>query len=137
MPTSPHARRGDPAFEGSEAITHAPLDEERRFDSASGTDALKRPFPWALIGVAVAVGVAAILVGAAAGAEYLIPLAVLAVLILLFALGSWFLGHRPEKVPETIPNFGVDERHGAGGSPDQSSERETGHDDMERSTGTR
>lgn len=133
MSRSSQPLQGDPAFNGSDAITHAPLDEERRFESSPGAGALKHPFPWALIGTAVAIVLVGIVAGMAAGWAYLIPIGAVGVLIAAFALGNYHLGHNPERVPDELPNFGVDEREGAGGNPEQSDERRTSHDDMNRS----
>jgi hypothetical protein len=129
------SRRGDPAFEGSNEITHAPIDESQRFEGDGDGELLRRPFPWVLIGVAVAIGIAAVVIGIAAGAKFLIPLGVLAVLIFVFALANWFAGHHPEKVPDEIPNFGVDDREELGASPDQEPEPHAATEDVGRPAG--
>ena len=133
---SPSSQRlqGDPAFQGSDAVTHAPVDEERRFESSAGAGALKHPFPWALIGTGLAIVLIGVVAGAAAGWVYLVPIGLVGVLIAVFALGNYYLGHHSERVPDEIPNFGVDTREGAGGNPDQSDVR-SDHADIERSAG--
>ncbi len=133
---SPSSQRveGDPAFEGSDAVTHAPIDEESRFDSSAGPEVLKRPFPWVLIGTGAAIVVIGIVAGASAGWVYLIPIALVAVVIIVFAVTNWFLGNRAERVPDAIPNFDTTGQEGAGGNPDQADEPST-HEDMERSPG--
>jgi hypothetical protein len=97
MSVSPQKRRGDPAFEGSDAVTHAPVIEEERFASSPGLAPLKRPFPWVMVAIAAGLAGVAVIAGAAAGWSYTVPFAVLAVLVLGFALTSWRLARRADR----------------------------------------
>jgi hypothetical protein len=76
---------GDPAFAGSDAITHEPVVEEERAELAH-PERLRGPFPWAVGAMVVAFVALAVLAGVAVGAQYAIPFVVLGALILGFVL---------------------------------------------------
>lgn len=82
--------RGDPAFEGSDAITHEPVVEEERASPLPDPDSLRHPFPWAVGAVVVALAVAAVIAGAAAGWLFAIPILIVDAIVLAFAV----TGHR-------------------------------------------
>src|SRR5919198_3011051 len=72
--------------------TNAPITEEERAVAREREEALRRPFPWLMLGAtAVLVGVA-IVAGASAGWGYLIPFGLLALVIGVFYGGHRLLG---------------------------------------------
>jgi hypothetical protein len=81
---TPGKLEGDPAFRGSGAITHEPVIEDERPSPLPDSENLRRPFPWAVGATLLAIAVVAVVAGVAVGWQYMIPFAVLAVLILAF-----------------------------------------------------
>jgi hypothetical protein len=134
MEASREPRRGDPAFEGSDAITHAPIDEAHRFDNAEGAAVLRRPAPRLVLALIVTIVVLGVVLGAVAGWAYVIPFLIVAALAAVAASVGWWMQRRPEQVPDEVPNFVVTEEQEVGGGHDQRDERSS-HEDMERSTG--
>src|SRR4051794_26420673 len=134
MEASGEERRGDPAFAGSDAITHAPIDEEHRYDSSPESGKPRRPVAAVVTGIIVAVLVVGVIAGAAAGWAYLIPFLLIALLGAGFSLFTRWMSRRPDDVPDEVANFVVAEEDEVGGGHDQRRERST-HEDMGPSTG--
>jgi hypothetical protein len=126
-------RRGDPAFEGDERITHEPVvEEERQSPAPSG------PFPWAVAGVALAFAIAAVAAGVAAGAAYVIPFAVIGAIAVGFVVMQRQLSrNRSDDSDDPIPNIDFDQETELGATDEQSDAEGQAHADPERSTGQR
>jgi nitrogen fixation-related uncharacterized protein len=135
--------------------TNAPITEDERAldrERAEG-EALRRPFPWLMMGAAAALVGVAIVAGAVAGWSYLIPFALLGLAIAIFVGGHRLLGAMQtrrydrgagpaeEKAPgdesDPVPHLGFDEKSQLGATAQTSGEEEQAHADAERSTGER
>ena len=142
MSPSDEVRHGDPAFAGDDRITHEPGVEEERASPLPGGDrdgdALRRPFPWAVMGIALAFAVAAAVAGLAAGAEYVIPFVVVAALVIGFVVSHWlYTRNRPDSDSTPIPNVDFDSDTPLGATTEQSDAERQAHADPEPSTGQR
>ncbi|HVE69657.1 MAG TPA: hypothetical protein VNB64_13865 [Solirubrobacteraceae bacterium] len=142
MSTSDEVRYGDPAFAGDDRITHEPVVEEERASPLPGGDreggALRRPFPWAVMGIALAFAVAAVVAGIDAGGEYVIPFVVVAALVIGFVVSHWlYTRNRPDSDSDPIPNLNFDADTPLGATSEQSDAEHQAHADPEPSTGRR
>jgi hypothetical protein len=131
--------------------TNAPITEEERAVTREREEALRRPFPWLMVGGMLALAGVAVVAGAMAGWRYLIPFALLALIIGVFVgthrlLGamqtrrySRGAGPAEEKAPsdedDPVPHLGFDEKSQLGDTAQTSSEEDQAHADPGRSTG--
>lgn len=131
--------QGDPAFAGDDRITHEPVvEEERASPLPGGEGGLRRPFPWAVMGVVLAFAVAAVLAGIAAGAEYVIPFVVIAAIVVGFLVSHRALSrNRTGDSNDPIPSVDFDSQTPLGASDEQSDAERQAHADPEPSTGQR
>src|SRR5688500_386231 len=130
------APQGDPAFAGDDRITHEPIVEEQRQSPLPDADGLRRPFPWAVAGVALAFGVAAVVSALAAGAVYAIPFVVIAAIVIGFVVSHRQLSrNRSDDADDPIPNVDFDAQTPLGATDEQSDAEGEAHADPERSTG--
>ena len=140
MPAPDEERHGDPAFAGDDRITHEPVVEEERPSPLPGGDGdgLRRPFPWAVMGIALAFAVAAVVAGIAAGGAYVIPFVVVAALVIGFVVSHRaYARSRPDSDSAAIPNVDFDAETPLGASAEQSDAERQAHADPEPSTGRR
>jgi hypothetical protein len=128
--------------EQREGITGPPRDESELRAGSLNVSAPRRPGSAAILAGIVALVVLAIIAAVAAGAAYAIPFAVIAVLLLIFALASRGLarhssgpgeGHSGDDSEDPVPHVGFDQDSSLGANPDQTTE--DAHDDPGRSTG--
>lgn len=132
--------------------TNAPISEDERAVTREREQALRRPFPWIAIGTLVALAALALVAALTAGAQFAIPVALIAV------VGAIFVGvHRALAAAQTrhydqpgreqddaaddaddpVPTFGFDEESQMGSTAQLSDEESQSHADMDRSTGQR
>jgi hypothetical protein len=131
-------RQGDPAFTGDDRITHEPVVEEERASPLPDAEGLRRPFPFAVVAVAVAFAVAALVSGLAAGAAYAIPFAVVAAIVIGFVVTNRQLSrNRSDDSDDPIPNVNFDAETPLGATGEQSDAERQAHADPEPSTGQR
>jgi hypothetical protein len=142
---------GDPAFRRSSTITHEPVIEEERESPLPDPAVATRPVPRAVTLVALASLATAVIAGASAGWEYTIPFALLAALLLGFAMTHWALGRRAtaerpaggaedaaaRDADNPLPHFGFDDETALGASAEQAGAEGQAHADMERGPGRR
>jgi hypothetical protein len=116
-------RAGDPAFQGSDAITHEPVVEEQRPSPSVGP---RRAMTKILLGALVVLVALAVLAGATAGWAYTIPFAIVAALMVMFVA----VHSRPrDDQDSTVPNVGFEE------GPDAKPSGEPVHDQVKSPPG--
>jgi hypothetical protein len=147
-PESSDRLAGDPAFAGSDQVnvTNAPIDERER-GGGSEHASLRRPFPWAMGILAVALVALAVVAMVAVGAQYGIPFLVLALLFGIFfgthrllalrktrSYGGEAQDRSADDGDDPIPHFGFDEQSQLGQTAELSDAEQQSHADMNRST---
>lgn len=146
--------RADESGDSQVNVTGAPITEEERAEhrEQSGPD-MGKPFPWLALAGAVALVVLAVVAAVAVGAQYAIPVGIIAL------LAAGFLGaHRLTGLMKTrryesasgpaqdeaasdgddpIPHLGFDQESSLGDTAQMSDEEQASHADMNKSTGER
>ena len=128
----------DPAFAGDERITHEPVVEEERPSPLPSGERLRRPFPWAVAGVAGAFAVTAVVAGVLAGGAYTIPFAVVAALAIGSVVFHWLVArNRSDDSDDPVPTLSFDADTPLGATDEQSDAQRAAHADPGPSTGRR
>jgi hypothetical protein len=120
---SDQRRAGDPAFQGSDAITHEPVVEEQRPPPSLGP---RRAMTKVLLGALVVLVALAVLAGATAGWAYMIPFAIVAALLVMFVAAH---SHRRDDRGSTVPNVAFEE------GPESKPSGEPVHDEVKSPPG--
>ena len=153
MAPTPETGRASEARDRQVHPTNAPITEEERAVHRKQARSLDRPFPWLMVGAAVALVAVAVVAGAVAGWMYLIPFALLGLTIAVFVGTHRLLGamqtrryprgsgpaeeQAPDDERDPVPHLGFDEKSQLGATAQTSGEEQQAHADMERSPGQR
>ncbi len=146
-------QRSDPSAGDLVNPTNAPISEDERQVTREREKALRRPFPWIAIGTLVVLAALAVVAALTAGAQFAIPVALVAVMGALFVGAHRMLAaaqtrhyddqpgqaqdQAADDADDPVPTFGFDEQSQLGSTAELSDEESQSHADMDRSTGQR
>jgi len=153
MASEPESARTDPSSEEQVNPTNAPITEDERAVTREREKALRRPFPWIAIGTLAVLAALAVVAAVTAGAQFAIPVALVAVIGVLFVGGHRILAatqtrhyddqpgraqdEAADDADDPVPTFGFDEKSQLGSTAELSDAESQSHADMDRSTGQR